>query len=147
MKSIGGVAKHICVRRTHPSKTENLTPISTLFMPSIEYEGRTYVLKTIKKKCLKCGTFCETSNPYPDMAKCSCGHVSVDGGISAGATVNGNPWAMEDYSIYRAENRPETELSQDVITQHHNQRRQGMIESYRRQGVSEERLKQIMSGC
>ena len=115
-------------------------------MPTIVYEGRTYVLKTIKKKCLKCGTFCETSNPYPVMAKCSCGHVSVDGGISAGATVNGNPWAMEDYSIYRAENRPKTELSQDIITQRHQQLRENMIVQYRRQGLTEQQLDEIKSG-
>jgi hypothetical protein len=115
-------------------------------MPVIQHEGRMYVLKTIKKKCLKCGTFCETSNPYPDIAKCQCGAVSVDGGISMGATVNGNPWAMEDYSIYRAENRPKTELSQEVVTQKHQQLRENMIVQYRRQGLSEKQLDEIKSG-
>jgi hypothetical protein len=115
-------------------------------MPSIQHGERTYVLKTIKMKCLKCGTFCETSNHYPDMAKCECGKVSVDGGISAGATMNGNPWAMEDYSIYRAENRPKTELSQDIVTQKHQQLRENMIVEYRRQGISEKQLEEIKSG-
>ena len=115
-------------------------------MPEIQYEGRTYVLKTIKYKCLQCNTFCTTSNPYPDMAKCECGAVEVDGGISMGATVNGNPWAYEDYSIYRAENRPKTELSQYVITERHFRCRQSMIESYKRHRLPQEELDEIMSG-
>ena len=113
-------------------------------MPAIEYEGRTYVLKTIKIKCLKCGTFCETSKS--ETAMCKCGHVRVDGGISAGATVNGNPYVYEDYSIYRAENRPKTELSQWVITERHQRLRENMITQYRRQGLTEEQLDEIKSG-
>lgn len=115
-------------------------------MPAIEYESRTYVLKTIKLKCLKCGTFCQTSNPYPDTAMCECGQVRVDGGISAGATINGNPWAYEDYSIYRAENRPKTELSQYVITEKHQTLRENMIAQYRRHGLTEKEQDEIMSG-
>lgn len=115
-------------------------------MPAIQYEGRIYVLKTIQLKCLKCNTFCQTSNPYPDIAKCECGKVGIDGGISAGATVNGNPWAYEDYSIYRAENRPKTELSQSVITEKHQQVRENMIAQYRRHGLSEKEVDEIMSG-
>lgn len=112
-------------------------------MPALQYEGRTYVLKTIKLKCLTCNTFCETSQPYPNTAKCQCGHVGVDGGISAGATVNGNPWAYEDYSIYRAENRPKTEVSQYVITVKHQRLRENMI---RRHGLTEKEVDEIMSG-
>lgn len=115
-------------------------------MPAIEYEGRTYVLKHIKLMCRKCNTLCETSNPYPDTAMCKCGHVRVDGGISAGATVNGNPWMYEDYSVYRAENRPKTELSQYVITEKHQRLRENMIVQYRRQGLTEQQLDEIMSG-
>lgn len=111
-------------------------------MPVIEHESRTYVLKTIRLKCLKCNTFCETSNPYPDTAMCKCGAVHVDGGISAGATVNGHPWAYEDYSIYRAENRPKTELSQSVVSQHHEKVRQNMVESYKKHKIP---LDEIMS--
>ena len=77
---------------------------------------------------------------------CQCGHVMVDGGISAGATVNGNPWAMEDYSIYRTENRPKTELSQSVVTERHFRLRENMIAQYRRHGISEQELDEIMSG-
>jgi hypothetical protein len=115
-------------------------------MPAIEYEGRTYVLKTIKYKCLKCNTVCETSQPYPNMAKCECGAVGVDGGISMGATVNGNPWAFEDCSIYRAENRPKTELSQWILTEKHQHIRDNMIVQYRRQGLTEKELDEIKSG-
>jgi hypothetical protein len=115
-------------------------------MPSIQHGDRTYVLKTIKYKCLTCNTFCETSQPYPTMAQCDCGAVGVDGGISMGATVNGNPWAYEDYSIYRAENRPKTELSQYVITEKHQQLRDNMIVQYRRHGLTEKELDEIKSG-
>lgn len=115
-------------------------------MPEIQYEGRTYVLKTIKYKCLQCNTFCETSQPYPNMAKCECGAVSVDGGISMGATVTGNTWAYEDYSIYRAENRPKTELSQWVLTAKHEHLRDNIIVQYRRHGLTEKELDEIKSG-
>ena len=80
------------------------------------------------------------------MAKCQCGKVGVDGGISAGATVNGNPWAYEEYSIYRAENRPKTELSQYVLTEKHQRLRENMIAQYRRQGLTETQLDEIKSG-
>lgn len=112
-------------------------------MPTINHGERTYVLKTIRLKCLKCNTICETSNPYPDTAMCQCGKVRVDGGISAGANVYGNPWAYEDYSIYRAQNRPKTELSQIVVTQNHEKVKQEMIENYKRHGIP---LDEIMSG-
>lgn len=112
-------------------------------MPVIKHEGRTYVLKTIRLKCLKCHTFCETSKPYPDREHCDCGHVVVDGGISAGATVNGNPFEMEDYSIYRTEESPKVQLPQEIVTQSHDRVRQSMIESYKKHKIP---LDEIMSG-
>jgi hypothetical protein len=114
-------------------------------MPAIEYESRTYVLKTLKFMCLKCRNMCVTSNPYPDTVMCKCGAVRIDGGISMGATINGNPWAYEDYSIYRAENRPKTELSHEIITHKHQQLRENMIVQYRRQGLTEKDLDEIKS--
>jgi hypothetical protein len=63
-----------------------------------------------------------------------------------GATLNGNPWAMEDYSIYRTEDKPKVELPQDVLTAKHQQLRENMIVQYRRQGLTEEQLDEIMSG-
>lgn len=115
-------------------------------MPVIKHEGRTYVLKTIRLKCLKCNTLCETSKPYPDTAMCQCGDVRVDGGISMGATVNGNPWAYEDYSIYRTEDKPKIELPQEVVTQKLFTCRHAMIENYKRHGVPQQELDEIMSG-
>ena len=96
--------------------------------------------------CLKCRDLCVTSKPYPDIARCKCGDLSLDGGISMGATLNGNPWAMEDYSIYRTEDKPKVELPQDVLTAKHQQLRENMIVQYRRQGLTEEQLDEIMSG-
>lgn len=112
-------------------------------MPVIKHEGRNYVLKTIRLKCLKCNTLCETSNPYPDTAMCQCGHVRVDGGISMGATMYGNLWAMEDYSVYRTETKPKLQLPQEVVTQRLFKQREAMIENYKRHGVP---LDEIMSG-
>lgn len=117
--------------------------LSDTTMPTIQYEGRTYVLKTIRLKCLKCNTFCETSKPYPNMEHCDCGLVVVDGGISAGATVNGNSLQMEDYSIYRTEDSPKVQLPQEVVTQHHNRVRQAAIDTYKKYGIP---LDEIMSG-
>lgn len=115
-------------------------------MPTIKHEGRDYVLKTIKIKCLKCGTFCETSEPYPNIAQCDCGHVRVDGGISAGANQYGNPWATEDCSIYRTEDKPKLQLPQEVLTAKHKQLCENMIIQYRRQGLNEKQLDEIKSG-
>lgn len=112
-------------------------------MPVIKHEGRTYVLKTLRLKCLKCNSFCETSKPYPDREHCDCGEVGVDGGISAGATVNGNPFQMEDYSIYRTEDAPKLQLPQEIVTQSHDRVRQSMIESYKKHKIP---LDEIMSG-
>jgi len=63
-----------------------------------------------------------------------------------GATINGNPWAMEDYSIYRTADKPKIQLPQDVLTAKHQQLRENMIVQYRRQGVSEKDLDEIKSG-
>ena len=53
-------------------------------------------------RCLLCKTILETSNPHPrDFVACACGAVSIDGGTSPGATVNGDPKAMEDLSVYQ----------------------------------------------
>lgn len=112
-------------------------------MPVIEYEGRKYVLKTIQLKCLKCNTLCQTSNCYPDTAMCKCGEVRVDGGISTGATVTGNPWAYEDYSIYRTEDKPKLQLPAEVVLEKHIKVRLNMIESYERHGIP---VDEIMSG-
>jgi hypothetical protein len=74
---------------------------------------------------------------------CNCGIVRVDGGISPGANVYGNPWAYEDYSIYRTEDKPKSELPQSVLTQRLFKQREAMIESYKKHGVP---LDEIMSG-
>jgi hypothetical protein len=77
---------------------------------------------------------------------CKCGHVRIDGGISMGATINGNPWAMEDYSIYRTEDKPKIQLPQDIVSAKHQKLRENMIVQYRRHGLSEKELDEIMSG-
>jgi len=61
-----------------------------------------------------------------------------------GATVNGNPWAMEDYSIYRAED--DELLPQEIVTQKHQELRENMIKQYRKYGLSQKDLNEIKSG-
>lgn len=97
-------------------------------MPLVEYEGRTYRLHTIRFKCLRCYTLCETSRTYPDMTSCQCGAVRVDGGISAGANVYGNPLDFEDVSIYRTDTFPNQDLPQEVIKTRH----ETLRENYRK---------------
>ena len=115
-------------------------------MPVIQHESRNYVLKEFRMMCLKCSDLCISSKPYPDTAMCKCGHVRLDGGISMGATLNGNPWAMEDYSIYRTEDKPKLELPRQIVIQHHNKVRQSIIENYKRHGMSQSDIDEIMSG-
>jgi hypothetical protein len=80
------------------------------------------------------------------MAMCECGEVRVDGGISAGANHYGNPWSMEEYSIYRTEDSPKVQLPQEVLTAKHQRLRENMIVQYRRHGLTEQQLDEIKSG-
>lgn len=112
-------------------------------MPTLRHEGRIYVLKTLKLKCLKCGTCAETSKPYPNHAYCECRAVHVDGGISMGATVNGNPWQMEDLSIFRTEDKPKVQLPQEAVTAWHDRVRQNMLDSYRKDGCTDAELEAV----
>lgn len=57
-------------------------------------------------KCLLCGTFAESSSPHPrDSAYCKCKAVWLDGGISVGATIHGDPKQMEEMSVYRPKDK------------------------------------------
>jgi hypothetical protein len=90
-------------------------------MPIIRHEGRDYYLKTLRFKCLDCWTLCETSvvgNPR-SQASCRCGQVNIDGGISLGSTINGNPHRMEDLSVYRTIDVPYLRLPQEAVTARH----------------------------
>ena len=87
-------------------------------MPTIKHEGRTYVLKTYRMKCLECNGFCETSRPYPNIAYCPCGTIKLDGGISMGANEYFTSLdRMEDHSIYRTEDKPKLQLPQEIVAQ------------------------------
>ncbi len=90
-------------------------------MPTIQHEGRAYFLRTLRLKCLDCETLCETSvaGDTRSQANCQCGNVNIDGGISPGATINGNPHRMEDLSIYRTLDTPKVQLPQEVLTARH----------------------------
>ena len=101
------------------------------------------MLKTMKLKCLKCDTVAETSKPYPDHAYCKCRKVHIDGGISIGATITGNPWQMEDLSIFRTQDKPKVQLPQELVTEHHDRLRQNMLDSYRKYGYSEAELEAV----
>lgn len=86
-------------------------------MPVIRHEGRDYVLVILRYKCLLCTTIAESSSTRQHaIVACSCGHLSLDGGITAGGTINGDPRAMEDLSVYRTE---DLQLPQEVLTARH----------------------------
>ncbi len=86
-------------------------------MPTIEHDGRVYVLTTLRFRCLLCTTIAESSSTRPhDTVACSCGQLSLDGGITAGGTINGDPRNMEDLSVYRT---PDLQLPQEVVTARH----------------------------
>jgi hypothetical protein len=73
-------------------------------MQVIFLNGKAYTLACRRFKCLACGTLAETSQAHPrEFVACVCGEVSIDGGIGAGATVNGTPSRMENHSTYIAE--------------------------------------------
>jgi len=116
-------------------------------MTTIHYDGQTYVLKILRLKCLACKTLAEATSSHPrSSTSCSCGRVSVDGGVSAGATIQGNPWAMEDESVFSTEDTPKVQLPQPVVAERHSRIRAGMLESYRSHGISEVRLQEIKEG-
>lgn len=85
----------------------------------IFHQGREYVLKTIRLKCLDCDTIFEVSDSRKRTACCACGNVEIDGGIADGATINGDPAMMEDYSIYITREPPVLLLPQEVVTLRH----------------------------
>ena len=86
----------------------------------IEHEGRKYVLKTIRLKCLDCDTIFETSEVRRHHTICcACGNVEIDDGIADGGTINGDPARMEDYSIYITQEPPVLLLPQEVVTARH----------------------------
>lgn len=86
-------------------------------MPVIRHDGRTYVLKVLRYKCLLCTGIAESSSTRSHaLVYCSCGALSVDGGITAGGTVTGDPAKMEDLSVYVAE---DVQLPLSVLAERH----------------------------
>lgn len=84
-------------------------------MQTLRHEGRDYILTTRRFKCLLCTTLAESSSTRPhDTVACSCGHLSLDGGLTTGATINGDPRRMEDLSVYRTQDG--LLLPQEVVT-------------------------------
>jgi len=70
-------------------------------MPSIVYAGVRYTQTRHALYCKKC---CETieSRHEQDFKYCSCGAVGIDGGISDGNRILGNPSDIEVRSMYYA---------------------------------------------
>jgi hypothetical protein len=84
-------------------------------MQTIVVDGKAYTLITRRFRCGLCKSVAETSDPHPrNFVACLCGAVSIDGGLDPGATVNGNPAAMEDLSVYRAEDGTLYQTRMDV---------------------------------
>lgn len=98
----------------------------------------------LRLKCLKCNTIAETSSSHiRARAQCSCGAVDIDGGISMGSTINGNPFFMVNVSIYRTEAQPKLQLPQDVVDAYHARIRDSMLNSYRKLGYTEEQAREL----
>lgn len=70
-------------------------------MPSILYAGVRYHQVRHAVECKKCRDTIESTSIH-DFKTCSCGAVSVDGGISEGNRILGNPSDIEDRSVYCA---------------------------------------------
>jgi len=70
-------------------------------MPSITYAGVRYQQIRHAVECKKCHDTIESKDPR-DFQTCSCGAVSIDGGISEGNRILGDPSNIEDRSIYCA---------------------------------------------
>jgi len=68
-------------------------------MPSILYEGVYYVQTRHAVYCKKCKETIESKSLH-DYVHCSCGALSIDGGISSGNRVCGSLYDMEDRSVY-----------------------------------------------
>ena len=68
-------------------------------MPSIVYDGLIYTQTRHAIKCRKCLETIESKHSR-DFKYCSCKTVGIDGGISSGNRVLGNPSDMEYKSMY-----------------------------------------------
>lgn len=90
-------------------------------MPSIMHDGKRFVITKAAYQCLLCGDVFETKLSR-GLVSCKCGAASLDGGISAGATVNGDPFQMVDLSVYKTEAQggPQVRLPQEVVTRMYN---------------------------
>ena len=70
-------------------------------MPSIIYGGVRYTQTRHAIQCRKCSETIESKHVH-DFKYCSCGAVGIDGGISAGNRILGDPSDIEDRSVYCA---------------------------------------------
>ena len=70
-------------------------------MPSIMYGGVKYVQTRHAVHCRKCLETIESKHIH-DFKNCSCGSVGIDGGISDGNRILGDPSDIEDRSMYCA---------------------------------------------
>jgi hypothetical protein len=89
-------------------------------MPAIQYEGKTYVMEIIRYRCLLCHTLAQSaSTRIHEIVSCQCGQLSIDGGITAGGTINGDPAKMENLSDYRMQGDRTKRLPLSVLAERH----------------------------
>ena len=83
-------------------------------MPSLVHEGIRYVQSKHSIQCKKCFDTIESKSVH-DYVMCSCGAVGLDGGISPGNRVIGQPSDILDKSVWRTEQKPYTYLPETVL--------------------------------
>jgi hypothetical protein len=87
-------------------------------MASIVWNNERYVQRTHAFRCLSCQKIVESTHTH-DFKTCECGKVSVDGGITSGNSVLGDPHNMRDCSIWTTEAPMAKTLPQQVIDERH----------------------------
>jgi hypothetical protein len=93
---------------------------------AVVYENRTYRLKVVRLKCLNCESIIQSdSKGHHDIVSCGCCRISIDGGISKGSTINGNPFEMQDLSVYKTDD--DHVLPLQIVTERHEKIKTMMI--------------------
>jgi hypothetical protein len=76
-------------------------------MPYIVYGGVNYYMVRHAIQCKLCSDTLDSKHER-DYKVCSCGKVAIDGGISDGNRIIGNPSDIKNVSMYRASIRGKT---------------------------------------
>jgi hypothetical protein len=76
-------------------------------------DGKHYILKHFRVQCKQCNETVESTHRH-DFKSCSCGNVSVDGGVAEGRLL----WGEGGYvnvSVWAAEDDPAAPVPSEVL--------------------------------